>query len=100
MEDDLIITCNFCGRPFEPTPECFVERTLSPSDFPTIAEVHTSMDDGGCCLTLEDLCNMDADALAQFEIDEAARQALLRGETVVTGAQALCPVCLSFHLQP
>lgn len=95
MSDDLIICCAFCGKPFEPGPDSFVEVGFQPvaadQDLPEGMEPDE-------VLTDEDLEKLDAAAMRALGMDEDARRAMLSaepGEFITTGAQPVCDACQS-----
>lgn len=80
-------TCELCERVFIADPDAFMEVGLScewvKEEAPEVGEV----------ISEEELRGMTAEDLKANGISAADRDALLRGEDVITGAICLCREC-------
>lgn len=89
MSEELMFTCEICGKQFPPDPDTMVEAGLSPVLIPEGSEPPADLE----FIPKEDLEFASEETLAEMGLTPEQRDALLRGEEVTTGGMCICAEC-------
>lgn len=86
--EELKFKCEFCDKEFDPDPDAMVEWCMEPCK---VKRCEAEEDEN--FIPADDLANMNEFDLKAIGLRTDQRDALLNGETVVTGGKCICLEC-------